>query len=223
MNCHDCRNLLSDLVHDELADAHRADVDAHLASCAECAAEAAALRRTIELLGTLEPIEDPSDVQAIVAAAGVDAVPVAASAPRGRGVLVGLAAGVLLFLGLLAVSADVRYDGGRLTIAFGRPAVIDTPVTFDEYEPYVQQTAREEFSLQGAGLVERFIDALRDLDESHAEREDALIAALEQVRREDLELIEQRFLAMDEDAMHQRATMERVVTLVNMLEPAPRP
>jgi hypothetical protein len=220
MNCHDCQNLLSDLVHGELLDEQRPAVEAHLAECEACRAAEAGLRETVALLDALEPIEDPSDVAAIVAAAGADAP---ARPGRGRGALVGAAAAVLLFLGLLAVSAEVRYDSGRLSIAFGRPAVIESPATFADYEPYVQETAREEFSLQGAGLVERVVDALRSLDEAHAQREEVLIAAFEALRHEDLQRIEQRFLALDEDAQHQRAALEQVATLVSRIETPSRP
>jgi hypothetical protein len=56
VTCHDAREYLSELVDDGLEPIRPAEVDAHLAGCAECRRELAALRAT---LGALRGLERP--------------------------------------------------------------------------------------------------------------------------------------------------------------------
>jgi hypothetical protein len=59
MTCPEARELLSALLDDALSPAERQTVDAHLATCAECPRELAALRETVTLLKRLPPVHAP--------------------------------------------------------------------------------------------------------------------------------------------------------------------
>lgn len=219
MNCSECRPLLCDLIHEALDSKRAASVQMHLDACEACRAEAGALRETVALLEQLEPVEDPSDVSALLdAATARDQVP---APPRFRGALIGAAAAILLFLGLLAVSAEVRYESGRLVIAFGRGAMVEPAVDFADYEPYVQRAAREEFTLQRGGIVETFLDALDEINAAQAGREEMLLRALEAQRREDMQAIEAQLRLLAEEAMQRDLALGRLASLASRIEPVP--
>ena len=70
MNCHDAREWLSDLLDDALATEARAQVDAHLAGCADCRRELDRLRATVSLLHAVEQPRAPAGfVHRVLAAA----------------------------------------------------------------------------------------------------------------------------------------------------------
>ena len=60
MSCHDAREWLSDLLDDALATEARAQVDAHLAGCADCRRELDRLRATVSLLRAVERPRAPA-------------------------------------------------------------------------------------------------------------------------------------------------------------------
>lgn len=60
MSCHDAREWLSDLLDDALEAEARAQVDAHLAGCAECRRELERLRATVSLLRAVERPQAPA-------------------------------------------------------------------------------------------------------------------------------------------------------------------
>ena len=60
MNCHDAREWLSDLLDDALDAEARAQVDAHLAGCADCRRELDRLRATVSLLRAVERPRAPA-------------------------------------------------------------------------------------------------------------------------------------------------------------------
>ena len=60
MSCHDAREWLSDLLDDALEAEARAQVDAHLAGCAECRRELDRLRATVSLLHAVERPQAPA-------------------------------------------------------------------------------------------------------------------------------------------------------------------
>ena len=60
MTCHDAREWLSDLIDDALEAEARAQVDAHLAGCAECRRELERLRATVSLLRAVERPQAPA-------------------------------------------------------------------------------------------------------------------------------------------------------------------
>ena len=60
MSCHDAREWLSDLLDDALEADARAQVDAHLAGCAECRRELERLRATVSLLRAVERPRAPA-------------------------------------------------------------------------------------------------------------------------------------------------------------------
>jgi Putative zinc-finger len=59
MNCEETEAQLSAYLDGRLDEAHRRAVERHLASCSHCRAEAAALRRTIDSVSALPPVEPP--------------------------------------------------------------------------------------------------------------------------------------------------------------------
>ena len=60
MTCHDARERLSDLLDDALEAEARAQIDAHLAGCAECRRELERLRATVSLLRAVERPQAPA-------------------------------------------------------------------------------------------------------------------------------------------------------------------
>ena len=60
MSCHDAREWLSDRLDDALETEARAQVDAHLAGCAECRRELERLRATVSLLRAVERPQAPA-------------------------------------------------------------------------------------------------------------------------------------------------------------------
>ena len=60
MTCPEARELLSALLDDALSPAERQAIDAHLATCAECARELTELRETVALLERLPPVHAPA-------------------------------------------------------------------------------------------------------------------------------------------------------------------
>ena len=70
MNCHDARELFSALIDETLTREERADVYGHLATCADCRRELAAVERTVALIRGAPPAHAPAGfVDRVVAAA----------------------------------------------------------------------------------------------------------------------------------------------------------
>ncbi|MGE5372345.1 MAG: DUF4349 domain-containing protein [Solirubrobacterales bacterium] len=61
MKCYDARELLSPYIDNEIAENDRAVLDQHLASCHRCSAELRELRRMVEGLHQLPPVNVPPD------------------------------------------------------------------------------------------------------------------------------------------------------------------
>jgi len=57
MKCSKVRRLVAAYVDDELGEAGARAIEAHLAKCPDCRAEADAVRKTLDLLGQWQPIE----------------------------------------------------------------------------------------------------------------------------------------------------------------------
>lgn len=70
MNCHDARELFSALIDETLTREERADVYGHLATCAECRRELAAIERTVALVRGATPVRAPAGFVDRVVAAG---------------------------------------------------------------------------------------------------------------------------------------------------------
>lgn len=60
MNCTTCQSLLVEFVYDELDEETHAAVAAALGDCAECQAELALLRQTMQVFDNIEPLEVPA-------------------------------------------------------------------------------------------------------------------------------------------------------------------
>lgn len=107
MTCDQVRALIDDLAAGRLTGARRADALAHIAGCAECAADLEAARAlAVPLAGLTRSIEPPRDLwPAIAARTG------ARTAPRHRPLLA-IAAALALVAGSSAVTMLVMRDAG---------------------------------------------------------------------------------------------------------------
>jgi len=109
MNCPQTKSRLIDLLYNELDDPTAASVRRHLESCPRCAAERAALERTRDALDAWTPAESLADPC-------LEATPAAARVRAGRRSILhragpwlgGLAAGIVLLVGLRVLTADGR-------------------------------------------------------------------------------------------------------------------
>ncbi len=112
MNCPQTKSRLIDLLYNELDDPTAASVRRHLESCPRCAAERTALERTRDALDAWTPAESVADSR-------LPATPAAVRFRGGRRSLLhragpwigGLAAGIVLSIGLLVLTADGRAAG----------------------------------------------------------------------------------------------------------------
>ena len=59
MNCDDCRDLILDLLYEELPPARRREAEAHLASCPDCRRELTELKSTVAAVRRLPDPEPP--------------------------------------------------------------------------------------------------------------------------------------------------------------------
>ncbi len=109
MNCPQTKSRLIDLLYNELDDPTAASVRRHLESCPRCAAERTALERTRDALDAWTPAESLADSH-------LPATPAAVRFRGGRRSLLhragpwigGLAAGIVLLVGLRVLTADGR-------------------------------------------------------------------------------------------------------------------
>jgi len=65
MKCSKVRKLVSAYLDGELGEARAREVEAHLAACSDCRAEAEAVRRTLDLLGEWRPVEPRLGLEAL--------------------------------------------------------------------------------------------------------------------------------------------------------------
>ena len=188
MNCEDVRALLPDLLYNELdAEAER-PVREHLDACADCEREFDSLGRTLGLLDELTPVSAPpeSDTLAVFARA-MSNMPHRRGPRWQRAALVGMAAGLLLFVGLLAVGADIQVADGRLSVAFGR-SVEPAPAPASDVgsiEPALRRIVHEEVDGAAALLFDAFRGELRERDFAHSQREIVLASTFDDMQRED--------------------------------------
>jgi putative zinc finger protein len=139
MSCHDARELFSALIDETLTREERADVYGHLATCAECRRELAAIERTVALVRGATPVRAPAGfVDRVVAAARpmpwyvraarAALLPWPVKLPLGAAAVV-LVAGlaVLMFRGSQEQQSAARYDAPPPVAA--PPVLADRRVT----------------------------------------------------------------------------------------------
>jgi hypothetical protein len=136
-DCGRVRSELPSLVYGELPSEARAALERHLAGCAPCSEELAAVRDTQALLSRWETPrshEDPRTLAREVAArAGATpaqaperrALPRRARLVRWSAILSGAAAALVFTLSVLNARASL--GGGRLELSFGLPGVAPAP------------------------------------------------------------------------------------------------
>lgn len=134
MTCHDARELFSALIDETLTRGDRADVYGHLATCAECRRELAAIERTVALVRGASPLRAPVGfVDRVMAAARptpwyvraarAAVIPWPVKLPLGAAAVV-LVAGlaVLMFRGGQEQQDAARYDTAPSVLADRRVA-----------------------------------------------------------------------------------------------------
>lgn len=161
MNCRDVTERLALFVYGDLPEGEGEGIAAHLAACSACAAERERIERVKSDLDSFAPIESPADVGAIAAWARASM-----SRPRAttrRSALVGIAAGVAIFVACSALSARFERTPRGFVVEFGGGAGAADSATVDR--TVAQALARVE-ELQRAWLIaqdERFADVLTAL------------------------------------------------------------
>jgi hypothetical protein len=174
-SCGRVRGELAGLVYDELAPDARAALEGHLAGCADCRDELAALADTRRLLARWETppaSEDPRALARSIAALAEGQAPRAGERAARRPRLVrwsalvlGAAAALLFTLSLLNARASL--EGGRLQLDFALPGArsfaavpaVNWPAA--NWHDEVRAIAAQEVALRSAGLEQSQEDLLQ--------------------------------------------------------------
>ena len=155
----DCGRVRAELgayLYDELAFEARTNVEQHLAGCASCADELAALRDTRSLLAKWETPSTNEDPRALARAIAAGArVEAPRAVPRGRlvrwaAMASGAAAAVLFVLSLLQAHASVA--DGRFELSFGLPGTSSATPAQRLSSDQVRAIAAQEVALRAANL-----------------------------------------------------------------------
>lgn len=118
MNCDRVRELLSEYLDDVLAPEEAAAMREHLASCAGCSAEFAALERTVELCRALDEVEVPAGFRA-----SLHGRIAARSSRRGVVGILGRAYRRIPYKGLVAAAAVLIIAFATNTITLNLPSL----------------------------------------------------------------------------------------------------
>ncbi|MHC4949114.1 MAG: anti-sigma factor family protein [Planctomycetota bacterium] len=179
MHCDEARRLLTDLLYGELDPETAAAVARHLDACPGCAERRRALERTVAALDAWSPVEPSGDARAVARAAVV----AAAGRRRWRRPVpwaAGLAAGLLLAVGVLLLSAEIRVGDGGVIIAFGRPAPAPSaePAPAPATAPPVARVVRDEVGRSQELMLAALEGHLQEWAAEQDRRYEALVAAL---------------------------------------------
>lgn len=135
MDCHDVRAQLDELAEGRLAPEEQAQIEAHLAGCTRCRARAAAARRMVALLQTLQPEIPPASLSARIILM-IQARAAAQARSRRRWLIftqaataVGLALLALSAADLIPLAARVDLAGAADSVLAWLGQVISEPVT----------------------------------------------------------------------------------------------
>jgi anti-sigma factor RsiW len=170
MDCSEAKNEIVALLYGEIDARTRAELEAHLETCASCREERDANRRTQQLL-------DEWDAPPLLVSAS------AARAPRHRRwvpALVGVAAAVLAFATLAALGAEARVEHGRLIVSLRWPGAA---AASDPVEPVARAVVREELERVLGPIVEEIVE----VDRRAAAGQSFLVHAIDVRRSEDAE------------------------------------
>lgn len=186
MNCTDARDRLAGLVYGDLTPPEAAAVEVHLASCAGCRHEYAALRHVRSLLDVVP-----------TRSAAVDMPRLYEQAARVRGRqfrrwrVAALAAGAAAAALLLALGLrwELRIDAHQLTLRWGAPPEIAAPVP----APAVvrREPADAAMAAEDVRLIKDLIHALADDIEARDQRQQQALQFL-QARLTELRLQDQQ-------------------------------
>jgi len=189
MSMHDqWTDQLSDYLDDELSEAERAAVDAHLAECAECTRTLASLRRIVAEASSLAPLAPENDLWPGIAARTVQRRRISFTIPQ-------LAAASLLLAALSGGAVVLLLGGtsGRSQTAQNRaeasaPAVDDSQATAGSLSAAIGSDA---------GLASAVNVADAQYDEAVAELERALEAGRGRLDATTISVVEQNLSIID--------------------------
>ncbi len=198
MDCPEVSRQLTALLYDELAPESRDRIDLHLEGCAECQAEWQSHRRTLTFLDRWPDAELPLDMSRLPRERPVRRRAV-------RTIALGLAAGVIGFLLMLWVGADLQLSQGELTLRLGRPvtpAVVE-PVD-DPWQPEFRELARRELRRQVELLASDLDETFESWNMDRQRRDAVLVRSIDDRREEDLD----RVLSVFEDSLEEARKRE---------------
>jgi len=201
MDCDDVIRSLPDMLYDEIDDRSRSMVNEHLAHCASCRDEYELFRRTVRVLDQWSPAEAPGDTKEL-AQLLEGSVRNHRNWIVRRPILSGLAAGMILFVGLMLLNVNVAVGNGRLTISVGRAIPDVVPEKQNDSRPSDQQlyqfvNDRVEHSATLAG--EALVDFLHDWTEAQERRQLAILSLIGQQREHDLAAVDERLRALEQN------------------------
>ncbi|NOG54922.1 MAG: zf-HC2 domain-containing protein [Planctomycetes bacterium] len=204
MQCDDVIRLLPDMLYNEIDAQSREQVSEHLVTCASCWAEYESFKRTVQVLDQWPPTEAPADTAELARLLeGTASRPTPRHWILRRPVLSGLAAGLILFLGLLALNVHVSAHDGGLILSIGRrPVVATTDANLLTQQAtdnpdlirYVDDRVEHSASLAGEALVEY----IHDWTVAQEQRQLELFTLMNQLRQQDVGQVTMRLNALEE-------------------------
>jgi hypothetical protein len=219
--CEEVRAELAGLLYGELDGPDRDRVEAHLADCPACRAEHGGLAETRNLLDAWSPDVPGATVEASREVARAILRPRRSAL---RPVLLAAAAGILAFLGLASLGADLEHEAGRLTVSFRLPWVPYAPVEDsafvaeapppggDEWSELVRQVALEH-------VDEHVVATLEGWSLREEEQRMRLARAIDTVRQRDRASLAELFQAVQRGTVREnRFTREALYELASLVD-----
>jgi len=236
MDCNEVMKHLPDLLYDELDPQQKKAVEQHNQVCSCCRMELETLRQTVGTLNQWHPIEAPCNAGQIAAQAearvGGERSPATQSLLiRWRPTLTGFAAGIVIFLGLLWLNAEITYNAGRLTIALGRPAtVVIEPLRTvapdsipENLHPFLQKAIRQEFNSNTDLTLTALEERLHDWQIAQDRRYSVLIDGIVEMYAHDQERLKENMATLaflqEQNSIQTHQALDEVVELVSNTKP----
>jgi Putative zinc-finger len=212
MNCSQTREQLPDLLYGGLTSEVAAQVEAHLAACADCRRELDALKQVRQALDAVPPATAEVDLPRLYRAAAQQQERRLRRWRRAAFALAGVAAAVVLFAVL--PSLEMRCEGHQFVVRWGTPPPVPQPEPSPAPAPREIEKERVQFVSKTAPDVEERLQMLSNLvqlvDESADRRDDK--------RRRDLETLRTQVNELREQLRQWRQSSERDVAALYALQ-----
>ncbi len=206
MNCDEAREEIVSLLYGELAKDRAEAVDRHVQSCAGCREEWAAHLRTVRLLDRWTEPKVSVPTSRIAGTSGaIGRRASVRSSPRP--ILIGAAAGLLLFAALALLGASAEFEGGRLTLSLSLPGSSLSPRTAPvgaELAPLVRGIAREEIEWQLGTILAALGSEFQDFGRTMERRHLDLARTLETRREAEARLFDAALRGIAESVVEDR-------------------